>query len=176
MYWAVRTTICSALRSGANRLPYQAKMQPVKMLSVVHLLHLLSLLPLPSLHLDHAQEEREPAGEHRAIITYSYINRTYSHILQRHTKPMHACTLTHTPPRRIMLYVLGNRSWARQDAVFNLSGLLPPRKCSHVNLYNSSTEQTGDILVKFHLWFRVSTCYKTMWATSYTLNKDNSSP
>ena len=29
MYWAVRTTLCSALRSDAEQLPYQAVMQPV---------------------------------------------------------------------------------------------------------------------------------------------------
>ena len=28
MYWAVHTTICSALRSDAEQLPYQAVMQP----------------------------------------------------------------------------------------------------------------------------------------------------
>ena len=28
MYWAVRTTLCSALRSEAEQLPYQAVMQP----------------------------------------------------------------------------------------------------------------------------------------------------
>jgi hypothetical protein len=28
MYWAVRTTVCSALRSEAEQLPYQAVMQP----------------------------------------------------------------------------------------------------------------------------------------------------
>ena len=32
MYWAVRTTLCSALRSEAEQLPYQAVMQPVRML------------------------------------------------------------------------------------------------------------------------------------------------
>uniref|UniRef100_A0AAZ3SDQ9 TLC domain-containing protein n=1 Tax=Oncorhynchus tshawytscha TaxID=74940 RepID=A0AAZ3SDQ9_ONCTS len=30
MYWAVRTTLCSALRSDAEQLPYQAMMQPVR--------------------------------------------------------------------------------------------------------------------------------------------------
>ena len=29
MYWAVRTTLCSALWSDAEQLPYQAVMQPV---------------------------------------------------------------------------------------------------------------------------------------------------
>ena len=28
MYWAIRTTVCSALRSEAEQLPYQAVMQP----------------------------------------------------------------------------------------------------------------------------------------------------
>ena len=28
MYWAVRTTLCSALRLEAEQLPYQAVMQP----------------------------------------------------------------------------------------------------------------------------------------------------
>jgi hypothetical protein len=37
MYWAVRTTLCSALRSEAEQLPYQAVMQPVRMLSMVQL-------------------------------------------------------------------------------------------------------------------------------------------
>ena len=32
MHWAVRTTLCSALRSEAEHLPYQAVMQPVRML------------------------------------------------------------------------------------------------------------------------------------------------
>ena len=40
MNWAMLTTLCSALRSGALRsgalhLPYQVVMQPVKMLSIV---------------------------------------------------------------------------------------------------------------------------------------------
>ena len=33
MYWAVHTTLCSALQLNAKQLPYQAVMQPVKMLS-----------------------------------------------------------------------------------------------------------------------------------------------
>ena len=33
MYWVVRTTICSALRSEVEQLPYQAVMQPVQQLS-----------------------------------------------------------------------------------------------------------------------------------------------
>ena len=35
MYWAVSTTLCSALRSEAKQLPYQAVMHPVRMLSMV---------------------------------------------------------------------------------------------------------------------------------------------
>ena len=35
MYWAVRTTLCSILRSDAEQLPYQVGMQPVEMLSMV---------------------------------------------------------------------------------------------------------------------------------------------
>ena len=34
MYWAVCTTLCSALRSEAEQLPYQAVMQLVRMLSL----------------------------------------------------------------------------------------------------------------------------------------------
>ena len=34
MYWAARTTLCSALWSDAEQLPYQAGMQPVRVLSV----------------------------------------------------------------------------------------------------------------------------------------------
>ena len=33
IYWAVCTTFCSALRSDAEQLPYQAVMQPASMLS-----------------------------------------------------------------------------------------------------------------------------------------------
>ena len=36
-YWAVHTTLCSALWSEAEQLPYQAVMQPVKVLSMVQL-------------------------------------------------------------------------------------------------------------------------------------------
>jgi hypothetical protein len=39
VYCAVRTTLCSTLRSDAKELPYQAVMQPVKMLSMVQLYH-----------------------------------------------------------------------------------------------------------------------------------------
>ena len=39
MYWAVRTTLCSALRSEAEQLPYQAVMQPARTLSMVQLYH-----------------------------------------------------------------------------------------------------------------------------------------
>ena len=38
MYWAVLTTLSSALRSDALQLTYEAVMQPVKMLSMVQLL------------------------------------------------------------------------------------------------------------------------------------------
>ena len=37
MYWAVHSTPCSSLRSDAEQLPYQAVMQPVRMLSMVQL-------------------------------------------------------------------------------------------------------------------------------------------
>jgi hypothetical protein len=36
-YWAVRATLCSALLSDAEQLPYQAVMQLVRMLSMVQL-------------------------------------------------------------------------------------------------------------------------------------------
>ena len=45
MYWAIRTTLCSALRSEAEQLPYQAVM-----LSIVQLQNLLRILgPMPNL-------------------------------------------------------------------------------------------------------------------------------
>lgn len=37
MYWAVRTTLCSATRLRAVLLPYQALIQPVNILSMVQL-------------------------------------------------------------------------------------------------------------------------------------------
>ena len=37
MYWAILTTLCSALRSDAEQLPYQAVMQLVQMLLMVQL-------------------------------------------------------------------------------------------------------------------------------------------
>uniref|UniRef100_A0A4W5PPX6 Complement C4B (Chido/Rodgers blood group) n=1 Tax=Hucho hucho TaxID=62062 RepID=A0A4W5PPX6_9TELE len=43
MYWAVRITLCSALRSEAEQLPYQAVMQPVRMLSMVQTWSFLSV-------------------------------------------------------------------------------------------------------------------------------------
>ena len=43
MYWAVHTTLCSALRSEAEQLPYQAVMQPITMLSMVQLQNLLRM-------------------------------------------------------------------------------------------------------------------------------------
>jgi hypothetical protein len=43
MYWAVLTILCSSMRAGALPLPYQAVMQPVKMLSMVQLLKFLRI-------------------------------------------------------------------------------------------------------------------------------------
>ena len=43
MYWAIHTTLCSALRSEAEQLPYQAVMQPIKMLSMVQLYNFLRI-------------------------------------------------------------------------------------------------------------------------------------
>ena len=43
MYWAVRTTLCSALLLGVKQLPYKAVMQPVRMLSMVQLYNLLRI-------------------------------------------------------------------------------------------------------------------------------------
>jgi hypothetical protein len=37
MYWAVRTTLCCALWSDAEQLPFQAVMQLVRMVSMVQL-------------------------------------------------------------------------------------------------------------------------------------------
>jgi hypothetical protein len=37
MYWFIRTTVCSALWSDAEQLPYQAGMQLVRMLLMVQL-------------------------------------------------------------------------------------------------------------------------------------------
>ena len=37
MYWAVRTTLCSALRSDSEQLPNQVVMQLVRILSMVQL-------------------------------------------------------------------------------------------------------------------------------------------
>ena len=37
MYWVVRTTLCSALRSDAQQLTYQAVMQRGRMLSLVQI-------------------------------------------------------------------------------------------------------------------------------------------
>jgi hypothetical protein len=41
MYWAVCGTLCSTLRSEAEQLPYQAVMQPIRMLSMVQLYNFL---------------------------------------------------------------------------------------------------------------------------------------
>ena len=35
MYWAVRTTLCSALQLEVEQLPYQVVMETVRMLSIV---------------------------------------------------------------------------------------------------------------------------------------------
>lgn len=43
MYWAVRTTLYSALWSDAEQLPYQVVMQSVRMLSIVQLYNLEDL-------------------------------------------------------------------------------------------------------------------------------------
>ena len=43
MYWAVRTTVSSALQSEAKQLPYQAVMQPVGTLSKVQLYNFLRI-------------------------------------------------------------------------------------------------------------------------------------
>ena len=49
-YWAVRTTLCSSLRSDAEQLPYQAGMQPGRMLSMVQLYNPLRIWePMPNL-------------------------------------------------------------------------------------------------------------------------------
>ena len=37
MYWAVHTTLCNTFWLDAEQLPYQAVMQPVRMLSMVQL-------------------------------------------------------------------------------------------------------------------------------------------
>jgi hypothetical protein len=37
MYWAIRITRCNAFQSDAEQLPYQAVMQPVRMLLMVQL-------------------------------------------------------------------------------------------------------------------------------------------
>ena len=41
MYWAIRTTLCRALRLRAVQLPYQVLMQSDKMLSMVQLYQFL---------------------------------------------------------------------------------------------------------------------------------------
>ena len=43
MYWAICTTLCSALRSDAEQLPYQPVMQLVRMLSMVQLYNFLRI-------------------------------------------------------------------------------------------------------------------------------------
>ena len=50
MYWAVRTTLCSALWTEAEQLPYQAVMQPARMVSMLQLQNLLRISgPMPNL-------------------------------------------------------------------------------------------------------------------------------
>ena len=50
MYWAIRTALCSALRSEAEQLPYLEVMQSVRMLSMMQLNNFLSLWgPMPDL-------------------------------------------------------------------------------------------------------------------------------
>ena len=56
MYWAVRTTLCSALLSDAEQLPYQAVMQTVRMLSMVQLCNFEDLGT-------HAKSFQSPEGE-----------------------------------------------------------------------------------------------------------------
>ena len=43
MYWAMSTTLLRALRSETKQLPYQAVMQPLRMLSIVQLNNLLRI-------------------------------------------------------------------------------------------------------------------------------------
>ena len=43
MYWAVCITLCRAMLSRMVLLPYQAVMQPVKMLSMAQLYNLLRI-------------------------------------------------------------------------------------------------------------------------------------
>ena len=52
-YWAVCTTLCSALRSDAEQLPYQAVMQPVNGAAVE---------PFEDLRT-HAKSFQSPEGE-----------------------------------------------------------------------------------------------------------------
>ena len=50
MYWAIRPTLCSALRSDAEQLPHQAVMQPFRMLSMVQLENFLRIWgPMPNI-------------------------------------------------------------------------------------------------------------------------------
>ena len=46
MYWAVRTTLCSAFQSDTEQLPYQAVVQPFRMLSMVQMKNFLRILTL----------------------------------------------------------------------------------------------------------------------------------
>ena len=54
MYWAVHTTLCSALQSEAEQLPYQAGMQPGSDGAAVELFEDLST---------HANSFQSPEGE-----------------------------------------------------------------------------------------------------------------
>ena len=56
MYWAIRTTLCSTLWLDAEQLPYQALMQPVRMLLMVQLQNFEDLGT-------HAKSFQSPEGE-----------------------------------------------------------------------------------------------------------------
>jgi hypothetical protein len=57
MYWAVRTILCSALRSEAQQLPYRAVMQPVRIA-----LDCAAVEPFEDLRT-HAKSFQSPEGE-----------------------------------------------------------------------------------------------------------------
>ena len=51
MYWAICTTLFSALWSDAEQLPYQVVMQPIRMLLIVQLYNFLMIWgPMPNLY------------------------------------------------------------------------------------------------------------------------------
>jgi hypothetical protein len=56
MYWAVCFTLCSALQLYAEKLPYQAVMQPVRMFSIGQLYNFDDLRA-------HAKYFQSPKGE-----------------------------------------------------------------------------------------------------------------